>query len=400
MFKRVLVFAGGYDDGQDSGFGPGGETFGSLVAIDATTGTLKWRFVTPHRDSFSAGPALGHDGRLYYASAAFFEAAHLYCLDAGTGEPQWIKTLGSGPQDALTIDEQNSLYLIDSPASGMVTKFDADGNELWSYEIGTANSKDSVGVYQDKVFVPANGVSGTPGMHVLDAETGRLLDILDPGFDAESMAIDRDQFPSLLMGGEQPASYWIPPGMPYHNPEIGVRFDPAGARRLLAEAGVNPARLAPVRVVYNTDQTHRLVAETVQAQWQQHLGVRVELENREWKVFLKELTVSPPPVFRLGWGADFPDPDNFMNLFTSYSANNHTGWGNARYDALVEQAAREPDVGRRQALYDEAQRILCEQEVPIAPLFVGAINLAVAERVKGFEPNAMDIFFLERVRAE
>ncbi len=217
---------------------------------------------------------------------------------------------------------------------------------------------------------------------------------------AFAMAIDRDEFPKLLQGGELPAAYWIPPGMPHHNPEIGVRFDPAGARRLLAEAGVNPARLAPVRVVYNTEQTHRLVAETVQAQWQQHLGVRVELENREWKVFLKELTVSPPPVYRLGWGADFPDPDNFMNLFTSYSATNHTGWGNARYDALVEQAAREPDVGRRQALYDEAQRILCEQDVPIAPLFVSAINLAVAERVKGFEPNPMDIFFLERVRAE
>ncbi len=217
---------------------------------------------------------------------------------------------------------------------------------------------------------------------------------------AFAMAIDRAEFPKLLQGGELPAAYWIPPGMPHHNPEIGLEFDPAGARRLLGEAGVDPARLAPVRVVYNTEQVHRLVAETVQAQWQEHLGVRVELENREWKVFLKELTVSPPPVYRLGWGADFPDPDNFMNLFTPYSANNHTGWGNSRYDSLVEQAARERDRARRQALYDEAQRILCEQEVPITPLFVSAINLAVAERVKGFEPNPMDIFFLERVRAE
>jgi len=217
---------------------------------------------------------------------------------------------------------------------------------------------------------------------------------------AFAMAIDRAEFPKLLQGGELPAAYWIPPGMPHHNPAIGVRFDPAGARRLLKQAGIDPAALPPVRVVYNTEQVHRLVAELVQAQWQEHLGVRVELENREWKVFLKELTVSPPPVYRLGWGADFPDPDNFMNLFTSYSANNHTGWANPSYDRLVEQAAREPDRARRQALYDEAQRILCEQDVPIAPLFVSAINLVVAERVKGFEPNPMDIFFFERVRAE
>ena len=217
---------------------------------------------------------------------------------------------------------------------------------------------------------------------------------------AFAMAIDRRQFPLLLMGGEQPASYWIPPGMPHHNPSIGVRFDPERARELLREAGVDAASLAPVQVVYNTLQRHKLVAEKVQQQWQDHLGVRVELQNREWKVFLKELALQPPPVYRLGWGADFPDPDNFMNLFTSYSANNHTGWRNPRYDALVERAAREREPARRQALYDEAQRILCEKDLPIAPLFVEAVNAVIAPRVKGLELNAMDILFLERVWAE
>ena len=132
----------------------------------------------------------------------------------------------------------------------------------------------------------------------------------------------------------------------------------------------------------------------------EHLGVRVELENREWKVFLKELSTDPPPVFRLGWGADFPDPDNFMNLFTSYSENNHTGWANPRYDELVERASRATDPAARQALYDRAQVILCEQDVPIVPLFVTASNHAVAQRVRGFVPSAMDLYFFDRVRAE
>jgi oligopeptide transport system substrate-binding protein len=232
------------------------------------------------------------------------------------------------------------------------------------------------------------------------------FNVEEPPFDdvrvrrAFAMAIDRSEFPKILQGGEIPSSYWIPPGMPHHNPDIGVRFDPRAARMLLAEAGLDPETMHPVKVVYNTDQLHKLVAEKVQSQWQDHLGVTVELENREWKVFLKELTVSPPPVFRLGWGADFPDPDNFMNLFTSYSANNHTGWGNPEFDRLVEAAARERERDTRQALYDEAQRILCEREVPITPLFVTAINLAVGRRVKGFEPNAMDIFFFDTVRVE
>jgi oligopeptide transport system substrate-binding protein len=185
--------------------------------------------------------------------------------------------------------------------------------------------------------------------------------------------------------------------MPYHNPKIGLPFDPEGARQLLAEAGVDPERLAPIRVVYNTDQTHRLVAQNMQEQWQRNLGVRIELQSREWKVFLRELATRAPPVYRLGWGADYPDPDNFMNLFTSYSANNHTGWGNPRYDRLVEEAASEGDAQRRQELYDEAQRILCERDVPIAPLFVSAINLLVKDRVRNFEANAMDLWFLDGV---
>jgi oligopeptide transport system substrate-binding protein len=217
---------------------------------------------------------------------------------------------------------------------------------------------------------------------------------------AFALAIDRAQFPELLRGGEQPWSSWIPPGMPHTNAELGLRFDPERARALLREAGVDPTRLPPVRIVYNSDQTHKLVAEKVQAFWRDNLGVRVELENREWKVFLKELSTDPPPVFRLGWGADFPDPDNFMNLFTSYSENNHTGWANPRYDELVQRAAREPDTKERQRLYDEAQRILCEDDVPIVPLFVTASNFAVQPRVHGFRPTAMDLYFFEQVSAE
>jgi oligopeptide transport system substrate-binding protein len=232
------------------------------------------------------------------------------------------------------------------------------------------------------------------------------FNVNEPPFDdarvrrAFSMAIDRSAFPKLLRGGELPASFWIPPGMPHHNADVGLRFDPEGARRLLAEAGIDPARLPPIRVVYNTLETHKLVGELIQEQWRTHLGVSVELENREWKVFLKELQLQPPPVYRLGWGADYPDPDNFMQLFTGSSANNHTGWANPRYDELVERAARESSPELRQRLYDEAQRILCERDAPIAPLFVQAINLAVAPRVRGFEPNPMDILFLDRVSVE
>ena len=129
-------------------------------------------------------------------------------------------------------------------------------------------------------------------------------------------------------------------------------------------------------------------------------GLRSWIRNDPGRDFLKELTTNAPAVYRLGWGADYPDPDNFMQLFTSSSANNHTGWGSEEFDRLVDRAARERDPERRQQLYDRAQVILLERDVAIVPFFVTSLNLALAERVQGYTPNAMDLLMLEGVRAQ
>jgi oligopeptide transport system substrate-binding protein len=218
---------------------------------------------------------------------------------------------------------------------------------------------------------------------------------------AFSEAIDRSELPKILKGGEIPATSWVPPGMPGYDPEIGLKFDPASARKRLAEAGFSEGRgLPPITLAFNTDPTNLLIAENIQAQWKRNLGVTVRLDNMEWKVYLKRLKEDTPQIFRLGWGADYPDPDNFLALFTTRSGNNNTHWGNRRYDELISEAAGEPDPVRRKALYDEAQRILTEEDVPIVPLFVAAQNVLIKPYVKGLRLNPMDILALKNVRID
>jgi oligopeptide transport system substrate-binding protein len=213
------------------------------------------------------------------------------------------------------------------------------------------------------------------------------------------MAIDRKVFPSILHGGEQAAPSWIPPGMLAHNPKIGLPFNPPEARRLLREAGYPDGKgFPPVTLAYNTEEDHKMVAEAVQGMWQRNLGVVVALDNQEWKVYLKKLQNDPPNIFRLGWGADYPDPDNFMKLFTATSGNNLTHWKNPRYDQLLEQAAREPDSAKRASLYDEAQKILCETDLPIMPLFWTSESTLLNPRFTGLEFNSMARMDLRHVR--
>ncbi|MBI3805892.1 MAG: peptide ABC transporter substrate-binding protein [Nitrospirae bacterium] len=216
---------------------------------------------------------------------------------------------------------------------------------------------------------------------------------------AFALAIDRNEIPKILKGGEIPATSWIPEGMFGYNPKIGLGFDPERAKALLAEAGhPSGAGLPTITLAFNTDPTNRLIAENIQAQWKRNLGVSIELDNMEWKVYLKRLKEETPQIFRLGWGADYPDPDNFMNLFTSTSGNNYSHWKNADYDRLISEAASEPDETKRRNLYDETQRILTERAAPMIPLFFAAQNLLIKPEIQGLQVNAMDLLYLKEAK--
>ena len=217
---------------------------------------------------------------------------------------------------------------------------------------------------------------------------------------AFSLAIDRDIFPKILQGGKTPATSWIPPGMLAHNPKIGLPYNLNEARRLLAEAGFPEGKgLPPIVLGYNTQEDHKLVAEAIQAMWQKTLNVVVKIENQEWKVYLKKLQTDPFVVHRAGWGADYPDPDNFMKLFTANSGNNHGRWKNAQFDKLLDQAASESDSAKRTQLYDEAQKLLTETDAAIAPLFWKAEATMLSPKFTGLEYNSMARMDLRNVKA-
>jgi len=215
---------------------------------------------------------------------------------------------------------------------------------------------------------------------------------------AFSAAIDRKSIVDLLQGGGIPATSWIPKGMLGYNPAIGIGFDPERARRWLAEAGYAGGRGFPeVEFLYPDVGNNRTIAVALQSMWKKHLGVRVKLANQEWKVYLSTLNTDPPHMYRAGWQADYPDPHNFMNLFKCRSGNNHTGWCNPRYDAAVDEAAHTSDPAQRKRLYDEAQRILTETDVPVAPFFISLQFSMVKPYVKGLVIDRLSLIRLDRV---
>lgn len=214
---------------------------------------------------------------------------------------------------------------------------------------------------------------------------------------ALTMAIDRRQLPRVLRGGELATTSWLPPGMFGHNPSLGLGYQPEQARALLAQAGFPKGEGMPkLTLLFRSGDDWRLIAENLQQQWARELSIEVDIQVRDQKVFFREIDdkQAPPTMHLARWIADFPDPENFMNLFTSTSGNNSLGFAQADYDALVDKAVRTDDRATRKQLYDQAQTVLLERDAAIAPLYVNALNALKTPALKGLEFNAMGDLFL------
>ena len=216
---------------------------------------------------------------------------------------------------------------------------------------------------------------------------------------AFNLAIDRKQITDLLKGDYVPLKAWIPKGLLGYDPSIGLDFNPEKARELIDEAGYKYRHTFPkVIISYNTHEDHKRVAEKVQAQLKQHLNIQVELANEEWKTYLQSIKTGRQQIYRMGWVADYPDPDNFMTLMTSYSENNHTQWGDARYDALVEKASVLLDEKERLKLYIKAQQILVEEAIAVIPIYSSQSHWLISDRVAVFPLNIMGKIYFKEVQ--
>lgn len=215
---------------------------------------------------------------------------------------------------------------------------------------------------------------------------------------AISMSIDRDEVVKLAGGGETPLTSWIPLGMFGYEPKRGIKFNPKEARRLLAKAGFGPKKKFPKLVIgFNTNENHKRIAENIQAQIKRNLGINLELKNEEWKVYLNSLRLHKYDIYRIGWLADFPDPDNFYNLLASYSENNYTNWGNKKFDKLVEAGVSETDRDKRKSIYSQANEILTEKDIPVIPIMSSVKHSLVSERVINYPRNSMNVVLFKEV---
>jgi len=211
---------------------------------------------------------------------------------------------------------------------------------------------------------------------------------------AFASAIDRQSLIDfVLKGGQSPAQTFTCPGIFGHIDGVaeglGYPYDPEAAQGYLADAGFpNGEGFPDVTLMHNTSEGHSKIAQFIQQSFQDTLNVTVNVVNQEWKVYLATCREDAPQIYRMGWCADYPDANNWVNeVFHSASGSNYANYYNADYDALVEQAARETDPAIRLDLYRQAETLFCDVDAGIAPIYYYTIvNLTKPYVVRTFAP--------------
>ncbi len=207
------------------------------------------------------------------------------------------------------------------------------------------------------------------------------------------LAVDKRRLVErITRAGEKTASHLTPPGMANYTAPEGLGYDPALAKKLLSEAGFPGGKgFPPFQYLYNSSKVHEQIAVELQQMWKETLGLKMELRQTEWKVYLAEQSKTNYHLCRSSWIGDYNDPNTFLDMFMSNNGNNRTGWVNARYDQLMRDANQQTDVKRRAALLREAETLLIRDELPIAPLyFYVGVTFYDPEKIEGIYSNVLD----------
>ncbi|MDG1907056.1 MAG: peptide ABC transporter substrate-binding protein [Arenicella sp.] len=211
---------------------------------------------------------------------------------------------------------------------------------------------------------------------------------------ALAMTIDRDRLVTNVLNDIFTPAYSItPPGLLGYQPPKLFDYDPEGARTLLAEAGYpNGEGFPSFELQYNTSEQHRKVAIAVQQMWNKELNIQVNLQNKDWKVYLDDENTGNFQISRGGWIADYVDPNSFLDLWITGSELNRTNWGNSEYDELVLRTAPEAKTREeRFAAFYEAESIILK-DMPFIPIYTYSSHHFRHPSLIGLPPNLMNFY--------
>lgn len=307
----------------------------------------------------------------------------------GTG-PYVVKEWVNG--DHITLATNPNYWGTAAKAQTVVIKWSTEAAQrLQELQAGTVDGIDNVGTDD------FNTVKNDANLALFPREA---LNILYLGMNVDQapwnnesvrqaigMGIDRARIASnFYPAGSEAAKYFTPCAIPLAcGGDEWPAFDAAKAKQMLTAAKFDFSKTYNFH--YRTKVRSYLpsptqVATDLQSQFQDNLGIKIKLVVEKDDTFLTDESNGKFPLFLLGWGADYPDVTDFLDIHFGTGANKGFGSKFADLDALLTKGASEADPTARAADYAQANTLI-KQHVPMVPLVHGGSATAYKADVTG-----------------
>lgn len=221
---------------------------------------------------------------------------------------------------------------------------------------------------------------------------------------AFNYAIDRDKLVTYTLQGDGKAGDYgiVPPGFKGYDYDSirGYAYDRELAKKHMADAGYpNGNGFPEITLQLNSGGSRNVqLAEAVQSMLMETLGITVKLEVMPFAQHLENLETGKTLFWRTAWLADYPDPENFLNLLygplvpdelSEKSYINSVRYQNPEFDKTFEQALASVDIKERYKYYRMADQIALD-DAPYIPIYYDEFTRLLQRNVRNFPANAME----------
>ncbi len=329
----------------------------------------------------------------------------------------WRNPNGTGPFKLNQWVESNSLILEKNDQYyGEPAKLDRVDFQLYSglpmdlYETGKIDVTGVSLLYLEKVtdksgpFYNELVISPELSFYYLG------FNFAEPPFDdinirrAFSYAVNKERLISLVYKNMvKKADGILPPGMPGFNPNLtGLGYDLNKAKEFIAASRYGDvSKLPPITfTVSGRGGGVSTELEAIIYEWRQNLGVDVKVRQLEPERFIPYIKQEKNEMFTMGWIADYPHPQDFLDvLFRTGADYNYGEFNSPEIDALLDKAGTEQNTAKSLALYQQAEQKMIDA-VACIPLYFGESYILVKPYVKGYKPSPLGLVDLAKVSVE
>ena len=348
----------------------------------------------------------------YFLAKLTYPTAFVIDREQVEGNADWLEQPnGTGPFKLGTYDvgelivlERNDNYHLGPPHLESIQMILSGGSAMIMYENDEIHL---TGVGLDdlpRLLDPSDSLNPQLHRSPQDFDVFYIgLNVAEPPFDdpkvrqALNYAIDLQSIADNVLDGRvSPARGVIPPGFPSYTHNLrSYEFNPDLARELLQSSTYASAMASgdfpriTLTISGSFGAAIPTYLEVILEQWRQELGIEVDIQQTEWATFLQDVEEEKYQMFSLGWIADYPDPENFLDLlFHSNSGANHTKYGNPEVDRLLEEARLERDREKRFQIYNQVEQMILDDAPWVWTWFSG-------EGYALIKPEVSDYFLLQ-----